>query len=50
MCIMLTIFDVSIEDKRVYDILCIELFPQQRSNIIALDILCGAGLPCSTPN
>ena len=29
MSIMLTIFDVSIEEKRVYDSLCFELLPQQ---------------------
>ena len=28
---MLTIFDVSIEEKRVYDSLCFELLPQQMS-------------------
>ena len=43
-----TIFDVSIEDERVYGILCIEVFPQQRSHIILLDILYKMGLPCST--
>ena len=29
MSIMLTIFDVSIKEKRVYGNLCFELFPQQ---------------------
>ena len=38
MCIMLTIFDVAIEDETVNGILSIELFPQQRSHRIALDI------------
>ena len=31
MSIMLTIFDVSIEEKRVYGGLCFELLPQQMS-------------------
>ena len=31
MSIMLTIFDVSIEEKRVYGSLCFELLPQQMS-------------------
>ena len=31
MSIMLTIFDVSIKEKRVYDSLCFELLPQQIS-------------------
>ena len=31
MSIMLTIFDVSIKDKRVYGSLCFELLPQQMS-------------------
>ena len=31
MSIMSTIFDVSIEEKRVYGSLCIELLPQQMS-------------------
>ena len=31
MLIMLTIFDVSIEEKRVYGSLCFELLPQQMS-------------------
>ena len=31
MSIMLTIFDVSIKEKRVYGSLCFELFPQQMS-------------------
>ena len=31
MCIMLTIFDVSIKEKRVYGSLCFELLPQQMS-------------------
>ena len=31
MSIMLTIFDVSIEEKRVYGALCFELLPQQMS-------------------
>ena len=47
-CFILTIFDVSIEDERVYGILCIEVFPQQRSHIISSDILYEIGLPCST--
>ena len=50
MCIVLTIFDVSIEDERVYGILCIELFPQQRSHKIALEILCDMGLIYLTSN
>ena len=47
-CFILTVFDVSIENERVYGILCIEVFPQQRSHIISLDILYEIGLPCST--
>ena len=31
MSIMLTIFDVSIKEKRVYGSLCFELLPQQMS-------------------
>ena len=31
MTIMLTIFDVSIKEKRVYGSLCFELLPQQMS-------------------
>ena len=31
MSVMLTIFDVSIKDKRVYGSLCFELLPQQMS-------------------
>ena len=31
MSIMLTIFDVSIKEKRVYGSLCFKLFPQQMS-------------------
>ena len=31
MCIMLTIFDVSIKENRVYGSLCFELLPQQMS-------------------
>ena len=31
MSIMLTIFDVSIKEKRVYGSLCLELLPQQMS-------------------
>ena len=31
MSIMLTIFEVSIKDKRVYGSLCFELLPQQMS-------------------
>ena len=31
---------VSIEDERVYGILCIALFPQQRSHRNALEIFC----------
>ena len=34
MSIMLTIFDVSIKEKRVYGSLCFELLPQQMSQSI----------------
>ena len=37
MCIILIIYDVSIENQKVYGILCIELFPRQRSHRITLD-------------
>ena len=40
MCIMLIIFDVSIENQKIYGILQIEIFPQQKSHIITLDIFC----------
>ena len=50
MCIMLTIFKVSIEEERIYGILCFELFRWHGGHIISLDILCDLGLPCSTFN
>ena len=31
MCIMLTVFDVFIKEKRMYGSLCFELLPQQMS-------------------
>ena len=31
MCIMLTVFDVFIKEKRIYGSLCFELLPQQLS-------------------
>ena len=31
MCIMLTIFDVFLKEKRIYGSLCFELLPQQMS-------------------
>ena len=34
MSLMLTIFEVSIEEKRVYGSLCFELLPQQMSQSI----------------
>ena len=50
MCILLTLFDVSIEDKMIDGILYIELFPWQSSYTISLDMLCDKGLPWSTFN
>ena len=41
---LLTIFDVSIEGETVYDILCFELFPQQRSHKISSDIFVRYGV------
>ena len=41
---MLTIFDVSIENQKIYGILQIEIFPQQKSHIITGDIFVWYGV------
>ena len=46
MCIMLIIYDVSIENQKVYGILCIELFPRQSSHRIRLDIFISLFCTC----